>query len=163
MTTAVFESPTHGSQLFFDWMQPDSGGTAPATRSAESVARQSLAGLVAAATTRSEAAAYLAPPAQAGNKAESRLQGSDRPTHRLGSDRPAHDSQSESAPTEPQRGQETQPVKLLSQLPEFRRGGGEIRIGSVMIRLLKSYGITDAEIAEGVANYARKTCHSQAS
>ncbi len=35
-----------------------------------------------------------------------------------------------------------------------------VRIGSVMIKLLKRYGITDAEIAEGVANYARK--HQQA-
>lgn len=31
-----------------------------------------------------------------------------------------------------------------------------VRIGSVMIKLLKRYGITDEEIAEGVANYARK-------
>lgn len=149
MTTAVFESPAHGSQLFFDWMQPVSGGTAAATRPAGS--------------SRSEAAAYLASPAHARNSAASRLQGDDRSAHRLGSDRPVHETQSPLVPAEPQRGEETQPVTLLSQLPEFRCGGGEIRIGSVMIRLLKSYGITDAEIAEGVANYARKTCHSQAS
>jgi hypothetical protein len=31
-----------------------------------------------------------------------------------------------------------------------------VRMGAVMIKLLKRYGITDAEIAEGVANYARK-------
>lgn len=35
-----------------------------------------------------------------------------------------------------------------------------VRMGSVMIKLLKRYGITDQEIAEGVANYARK--HQQA-
>ncbi len=35
-----------------------------------------------------------------------------------------------------------------------------VRMGAVMIKLLKRYGITDAEIAEGVANYARK--HQQA-
>ena len=31
-----------------------------------------------------------------------------------------------------------------------------VRIGAVMIKLLKRYGISDAEIAEGVASYARK-------
>ena len=31
-----------------------------------------------------------------------------------------------------------------------------VRMGAVMIKLLKRYGITDQEIAEGVANYARK-------
>ena len=35
-----------------------------------------------------------------------------------------------------------------------------VRMGSVMIKLLKRYGITDQEIAEGVAAYARK--HQQA-
>ncbi|MEO8272322.1 MAG: hypothetical protein ABI557_21620 [Aureliella sp.] len=35
-----------------------------------------------------------------------------------------------------------------------------VRMGAVMIKLLKRYGITDQEIAEGVANYARK--HQQA-
>ncbi len=35
-----------------------------------------------------------------------------------------------------------------------------VRMGAVMIQLLKRYGITDREIAEGVANYARK--HQQA-
>ena len=42
-------------------------------------------------------------------------------------------------------------------------GGGEVRLGAVMIKLLKSYGITDAEIAEGIASYAQKRCHSVAS
>ena len=31
-----------------------------------------------------------------------------------------------------------------------------VRIGGVMIKLLKRYGITDAEIAEGLENYAAK-------
>lgn len=35
-----------------------------------------------------------------------------------------------------------------------------VRMGAIMIKLLKRYGITDQEIAEGVANYARK--HQQA-
>ena len=35
-----------------------------------------------------------------------------------------------------------------------------VRMGALMIKLLKRYGITDQEIAEGVANYARK--HQQA-
>lgn len=29
-----------------------------------------------------------------------------------------------------------------------------VKIGSIMFRLLKKYGITDAEIAEGIAKYA---------
>ena len=36
-----------------------------------------------------------------------------------------------------------------------RRGAGEIRIGAVMLQLLKRYGITDEEIEEGLAEYAR--------
>ena len=40
---------------------------------------------------------------------------------------------------------------------------GEVRIGSVMIKLLKRYGITDAEIEQGLADYAAKTCTSLAS
>lgn len=43
------------------------------------------------------------------------------------------------------------------------RIGKEVRLGSVMIRLLKSYGITDDEILEGVASYARKQQLSRAS
>lgn len=35
-----------------------------------------------------------------------------------------------------------------------RRGGQAVRMGELMIQLLKSYGITDAEIAEGMEAYA---------
>lgn len=38
-----------------------------------------------------------------------------------------------------------------------------VRMGAVMIKLLKRYGITDQEIAEGVANYARKHQSAMAS
>ena len=38
-----------------------------------------------------------------------------------------------------------------------------VRMGAVMIKLLKRYGITDQEIAEGVANYARKHQNALAS
>ncbi len=31
-----------------------------------------------------------------------------------------------------------------------------VKMGAFMIKLLKRYGITDEEIADGVANYARK-------
>jgi hypothetical protein len=34
------------------------------------------------------------------------------------------------------------------------RGAGEVRIGKVMLQLLKRYGITDQEIEEGLAEYA---------
>lgn len=37
-----------------------------------------------------------------------------------------------------------------------RRGGGEVKLGAVMIKLLKRYGITDAEIEEGLAEYASR-------
>ncbi len=42
------------------------------------------------------------------------------------------------------------------ELTPLGRGQGEVRIGAVMIRLLKRYGITDEEIKEGLANYALK-------
>ncbi len=38
-----------------------------------------------------------------------------------------------------------------------------VRMGALMIKLLKRYGITDQEIAEGVANYARKRQRALAS
>ena len=44
-----------------------------------------------------------------------------------------------------------------------QRYGKPVRIGAVMIKLLKSYGITDEEIACGLANYARKHATSLAS
>jgi len=55
---------------------------------------------------------------------------------------------------------------VLPQVPAAPlavRGGGEVRIGSVMIKLLKRYGITEQEIADGLASYAQKQCQSSAS
>ena len=43
------------------------------------------------------------------------------------------------------------------------RGTGEVRLGTVMIKLLKRYGITDEEIAAGLSSYAQKQCQSSAS
>jgi hypothetical protein len=43
------------------------------------------------------------------------------------------------------------------------RGSGEVRIGAVMLKLLKRYGITDQEIADGLASYAQKQCQSAVS
>lgn len=37
------------------------------------------------------------------------------------------------------------------------RLGTPVRLGAVMLKLLKSYGITDEEIAEGIAAYAAKS------
>ncbi len=57
-------------------------------------------------------------------------------------------------------------VAALPQVPAAPlavRGGGEVRIGSVMIKLLKRYGITDQEIADGLASYAQRPCQSTAS
>ena len=42
------------------------------------------------------------------------------------------------------------------------RLGMPVRLGAVMLKLLKSYGITEEEIAEGVAAYASKMGLSQA-
>ena len=41
------------------------------------------------------------------------------------------------------------------------RIGRPFRVGSVMFRLLKSYGITDEEIAEGIAQYTAKQSAKQ--
>ena len=43
------------------------------------------------------------------------------------------------------------------------RSAEPVRLGAVMIKLLKSYGITDAEIAEGMAAYAAKSGLARAS
>lgn len=70
---------------------------------------------------------------------------------------PASPKQSEkSKPAERVEPSVTTPVPgRLSFTPEGRVAQ-PVRMGAVMIKLLKRYGITDAEIAEGVANYARK-------
>ena len=44
----------------------------------------------------------------------------------------------------------------LADAMEGDRIGRPFRVGSVMFRLLKSYGITDEEIAEGIAQYTAK-------
>ena len=52
----------------------------------------------------------------------------------------------------------SQPAKRdepLALTPEGRIAK-PVRMGAIMIKLLKRYGITDAEIEEGVANYARQ-------
>ena len=43
------------------------------------------------------------------------------------------------------------------------RVGSDVRIGTVMLQLLKSYGITDEEIAAGLESYAKKNCSRKAS
>ncbi len=43
-----------------------------------------------------------------------------------------------------------------------KRLGMPVRLGAVMLKLLKSYGITDEEIAAGVAAYAAKEGLAQA-
>lgn len=53
----------------------------------------------------------------------------------------------------------TQP---MSTQPDRSRLGQPVRMGTMMIKLLKRYGITDAEIAEGLESYARKTCQQAA-
>jgi hypothetical protein len=44
----------------------------------------------------------------------------------------------------------------LAEALDGDRIGRPFRVGSVMFRLLKSYGISDEEIADGIAQYAAK-------
>ncbi len=60
---------------------------------------------------------------------------------------------------------ESQPAPCVARpmnVASEARIGKPVRLGSVMIKLLKSYGITDEEIAEGMAAYAAKTGLAQA-
>ena len=64
---------------------------------------------------------------------------------------------------------ETEVVCQLSAVPACipssateTRLGMPVRLGAVMLKLLKSYGITDEEIAEGIAAYAAKARLAQA-
>ena len=43
------------------------------------------------------------------------------------------------------------------------RLGREVKIGGIMIKLLKRYGITDSEIQEGLDRYAQRNCTQIAS
>ncbi len=50
-----------------------------------------------------------------------------------------------------------------SQQLQSERCNQPVRMGALMIQLLKGYGITDEEIAQGLADYARRTCSVAAS
>lgn len=59
----------------------------------------------------------------------------------------------------------SEPVAQTAFAPSLvseQRIGKTVRLGSVMIKLLKSYGITDDEIAEGMAAYAANAGLAQA-
>lgn len=58
------------------------------------------------------------------------------------------------------RSNERKLEKVLTQTEA--RIGAPVRLGAIMIKLLKSYGITDAEIAEGMATYAAQTGFAKA-
>ncbi|MEZ6137901.1 MAG: hypothetical protein R3C53_23685 [Pirellulaceae bacterium] len=62
-----------------------------------------------------------------------------------------------------QTGVSQTPLHQNRAFPFGERRYGEVRIGSVMIKLLKRYGITDEEIDQGLADYAQRTCRSAAS
>ena len=58
-----------------------------------------------------------------------------------------------------------QPTAQVAFVPSSineARIGKPVRLGAVMIKLLKSYGITDEEIAEGMAAYAAQAGLAQA-
>ena len=58
--------------------------------------------------------------------------------------------------------QPTAQVAFVPSSIKETRIGKPVRLGAVMIKLLKSYGITDDEIAEGMAAYAAQTGLAQA-
>ncbi len=62
-------------------------------------------------------------------------------------------------PRELADGEFSEPIRS-SGLP---RAGQPVRIGTVMIKLLKRYGITDDEIAAGLDSYARRQATQAAS
>ncbi len=49
-----------------------------------------------------------------------------------------------------------EPANSVSEAMDGDRIGRPFRVGAVMFRLLKSYGITDQEIADGIAQYQAK-------
>lgn len=70
----------------------------------------------------------------------------------------------------PARELPTRPAELLREnrrevthFDRTERLERPVRMGSVMIKLLKRYGITDQEISEGLESYAAKTCQQLAS
>lgn len=75
--------------------------------------------------------------------------------------RPCADTEPRTDPQESRSAEElqTQSVPIDNSL----RTGGPVRIGATMLRLLKSYGITDSEIAQGIASYSQKHCQASAS
>ncbi len=56
----------------------------------------------------------------------------------------------------------TSPIAFNMNSASETRLGKPVRLGAVMLKLLKSYGITDEEIAEGIAAYAAKEGLAQA-
>lgn len=130
MSNATFESPVAASQLFFAWSEQAEVGVAPPApvrkKSAPRLAPAAAPAPTASPQTPAAPAVVLTPPTTA-------------PT--------------ESAAQQVQRS--SNPAGHLTFTSDGRIAQ-PVRIGSVMIKLLKRYGITDAEIAEGVASYARK-------
>ncbi len=95
----------------------------------------------------------VAPPAPVRKKSAPRLTPAVVPTPSIPSPADSAARPTESAAIACDR--TSSPEGLLSFTADGRIAK-PVRMGSVMIKLLKRYGITDAEIAEGVANYARK-------
>ncbi|MCA9130358.1 MAG: hypothetical protein KDB22_24890 [Planctomycetales bacterium] len=54
------------------------------------------------------------------------------------------------------RHEERQGLKQIHVSPAAQRFGQPVRIGVTMHRLLRSYGITEEEIAQGISDYALK-------
>lgn len=64
----------------------------------------------------------------------------------------------ESSPESPREAEVGQQATAVVESPsqDARRLGKTVKIGGVMLQLLRSYGITDQEIAEGIERYELK-------
>ncbi len=137
MSNTCLASPVASSQLFFAWSEQAEVGMAPAVKSAPVVMTSSAVKTTSGATPARAPQATLDKVSPAASRFAPRA-------------------------TIQQRSSETRHKGENNCLSFTNEGRIEkvVRMGSVMIKLLKRYGITDQEIAEGVAAYARK--HQQA-
>ncbi len=130
MSCATIESPVTSSQLFFAWSEQAEVGVAPPAAALKWPDAQS--------------SVFNQPPVQRQSAATNKIAQMAKPSQ--GTAATQNDSLSRSS-------------NCLS-FTRDARFAQPVRMGALMIKLLKRYGITDQEIAEGVANYARK--HQQA-
>ncbi|MCA9132107.1 MAG: hypothetical protein KDA45_03100 [Planctomycetales bacterium] len=162
MSSALVESPVAASQLYFSFSEPaewtaaaeeEAGGPwtrpSPATASHASKSIDSFRQRVPQAqAVQTQAAQTQAVQIQAAQTQATQTQAT-------------QPQAAQTQATQPQA-TTTKRVQLAvrSPLPDGgcarRAPETPVRLGAVMLQLLKSYGVTDQEIEEGLANYAQK-------